>query len=220
MLSAEEREIRKKQVGASEIYKLLNFDTEAVQDLFDQKVGLQPFPELDNDAIIAGNILEEQCLEYYAKSNNVKIIMDERIEHKDIKGLVASLDARDVTRGIPVENKAINQTVWESWIAKRAFNAKWGNTKLNIPKSYYCQAQTQIAVLGSDYGILNVNTLTDEEQEDPISVVITDIHNKQIVINRDEKLINELELRAKYMLDCIKYKYRPSEQDFLEKHIF
>ena len=34
------------------------------------------------------------------------------------------------------------------------------------------------------------------------------------------KLINELELRAKYMLDCIKYKYRPSEQDFLEKHIF
>ena len=220
MLSEQEREIRKKQVGASEIYKLLNFDTEAAQDLFEQKVGLQQFPELDNDAIIAGNILEEQCLEYYAKSNDVQIIMDERIEHKDIKGLVASLDARDITRGVPVENKAINQTVWEGWIAKRAFNAKWCNTKLNIPKSYYCQVQIQMAVTGANYGILNVNTLTDEEQEDPISVVINDIHNKQVIINRDDKLIKELEVRAKYMIDCIKYKYRPSEKDFLEKYIF
>ncbi|EOZ2853509.1 YqaJ viral recombinase family protein [Listeria monocytogenes] len=220
MLSAAEREIRKNQIGASEIHKLLNFDTEAAQDLFEQKVGLQDYPELDNDAMTAGNILEEQCLEYYAKSNSVQIIMNERIEHKSIKGLVASLDARDITRGIPVENKAINQTVWDSWIAKRSGNATWGNIKLNIPKHYYCQLQTQINVVGSKYGILNVNTLTDEEQENPISVVITDIHNKQIVIDRNDELINELDLRAKYMLDCIKYKYRPSEQDFLEKYIF
>ena len=220
MLSEQEREIRKKQVGASEIHKLLNFDTEAAQDLFDQKVGLQDYPELDNDAIIAGNILEEQCLEYYAKSNNVQIVMDERIEHKSIKGLVASLDARDITRGIPVENKAVNQNVWNGWIAKRAFNAKCGDIKLNIPRAYYCQAQTQIDVIDADYAILNVNTLTDEEQEDPISVVITDLHNKQVFINRDVALIKELELRASYMLDCIKYKYRPSETDFLEKHLF
>ena len=67
MLNLEEREERKKQIGASEIYKLLNFDSELAQDLFELKIGLQDYVELDNDAIVAGNILEEQCLEFYAK---------------------------------------------------------------------------------------------------------------------------------------------------------
>ena len=80
--------------------------------------------------------------------------------------------------------------------------------------------QTQIAVLDVEKGILNVNTLTVDEQEDPINVVITDIHNKQIEILRNDDLIKELELRAKYMLHCMKYKLRPSEKDYVEKEIF
>lgn len=220
MLSAEERETRKHQIGASDIYKLLNFDTEAAQDLYNQKIGLQDYQEINNDAMIAGNILEEQCLEYYAKSNNVKIVMNGRIAHYSINNLVASLDAFDTNNCIPVENKVINETTWNKWISKRTFNAIYENIKLNIPKSYYCQVQVQIEVVGSKYGILNVNTLTDEEQENPFNVVITDLHNKQVVINRDDQLIDELVLRAKYMLECIKYKHRPSEIEYLEKYKF
>lgn len=220
MLNFEEREERKKQIGASEIYKLLNFDSEMAQDLFELKIGLQDYVELDNDAIIAGNILEEQCLEFYAKSRNVQIAMNERIEHPRIKGLVASLDGRELITSIPIENKVINEKVWLSWIAKRVFNAKYEDIKLNVPKRYYCQTQTQMAVCNVEQAVINVNTLTDEEQLDPINVTITEIHNKQIIIERDDDLISELEKRASYMLDCIKYKHRPSENDYLEKNLF
>ena len=220
MLSLEEREIRRKQIGASEIYKLLNFDNQECQDLWELKIGVQDYHELDNDAITAGNILEEDCLKYYEKINNVDLALNERIEHKEIKGLVASLDARESETSIPIENKVINESTWRSWKAKRVCNAEYQGIKLNIPKAYYCQVQAQIMVLGVEKGILNVNTLTDEEQEDPINVVITDLHNKQVSIFKDEDLVCELENRAKYMLHCMKYKLRPSEKDYLEKMVF
>lgn len=220
MLSLEEREIRRKQIGASEIYKLLNFDNQDCQDLWELKIGLQDYQELDNDAITAGNILEEDCLKYYEKTNNVELVLNERIEHKKIKGLVVSLDAREKETSKPIENKVINERTWESWFAKRICNAEYEGIKLNIPKAYYCQVQMQIAVLGTEKGMLNVNTLTDEEQEDPINVVITDLHNKQVPIFKDEYLIWELENRAKYMLHCMEHKLRPNEQDYLEKMVF
>lgn len=220
MLSIEEREIRRKQLGASEIYKITNFDTQQAQDLFELKVGLQDYIELDNDAITCGNILEEDCLMYYANENNVSLIMNERIEHPKIKGLVVSLDAREELTSIPIENKCINNNTWLDWHAKRAYNATYGEIKLNIPKSYYCQSQMQVAVLGVEFGKLNVNTFTDEEQEDPLNVVITDIHNKVVVIERNNDLIEELEKRASYFLDCVKYKKRPSEREYLEKYKF
>lgn len=220
MLSLEERETRKKQLGASEIHKILNFDNQTCQDLWELKLGLQDYEELDNDAITCGNILEEDCLKYYETSTNKKLIFNERIEHKKIKGLVASLDAREKDTSIPIENKVINEKTFESWIAKKSYNAIYGTIKLNIPISYYCQVQTQMAVLKVEKGILNVNTLTDEEQEDPINVVITDIHNKKIEILRNNNLINELERRAVYFLKCVKYKKRPSENEYLEREVY
>lgn len=220
MLSQSEREIRKRQLGASEIHKILNFDSQECQDMWELKIGLQDYQDLDSDAILAGNILEEECLRYFEKTNHVKLILNERIEHKDIENLVVSLDARISITSIPVENKVINERTWERWIAKRTFNAIYDDIKLNIPNTYYCQIQIQMAVLDTEYGILNVNTLTDEEQEDPINVEITDLHNKQIRIVRDEELIAELEKRAKYMLHCMEYKIRPSEIDYLEKNLF
>lgn len=219
MLSLEEREIRRKQLGASEIYKILNFDTEECQDLWELKIGLQDYQELDNDAITAGNLLEEDCLKYYSQNNKMELIYNERIEHKDIPGLVVSLDARRKDN-VPVENKVINEKSWEKWIAKKTYNVEYDGIKLNIPKSYYCQVQIQMCVCESQIGILNVNKLTDEEQEDPINVEITFFHNEQVVINRDDNLIKELEKRAKYFLHCMKYKIRPSENDYLEKNVF
>ena len=224
MLSLEEREERKKQIGASEIHKLFNFDSQEAQDLWELKIGLQEYQELDSDAITAGNILEEDCLKYYEKTNNIKLIYNARIHDIEVDGLVVSLDAyipNDTdTLGIPVENKVINEKTWISWIAKRSGNAEYDGIKINIPKSYYYQLQTQIYVLDSNEGVLNINTLTDEEQEDPINVTITDLHNKQIHVKRDNKVIEEIVRRAKYMLHCMKYKIRPSELDYLEKEVF
>ena len=112
MLSIEEREERKQQIGASEIHKLLNFDTQEAQDLWELKIGMQQYQELDNDAMIAGNILEEDCLKYYEATTNKELIFNERIEHKQIKGLVVSLDSREKETSIPVENKVINEKTW------------------------------------------------------------------------------------------------------------
>ena len=220
MLSLEERETRRQQLGASEIYKLLNFDNEDCQALWELKIGLRDYEELDNDAIDAGNILEEDCLNYYSKVRKMELLYNERIEHKDILNLVVSLDARRIIDGVPVENKVINERSWEKWIAKRSYNVNHDGLLLNIPKSYYCQVQMQMEVCNAQIGILNVNKLTDEEQEDPINVEITFFHNEQVVINRDDQLIEELKSRARYMLHCMKYKIRPSENDYLEKYVF
>ena len=220
MLSIKEREERKKQIGASEIYKLLNFDTQDCQNLWECKVGLVDYEELDNEAITCGNILEEDCLKFYEKSTGNKLLFDERIENPRVKGLVVSLDSREIISGIPVENKVIKMSTFEKWKAKRNYNAEWNGIKLNIPKSYYCQLQMQISTLNKTKGILNVNTLTEEEQLDPLNVTISELHNKQITIENDKELINNLEVRARYMLDCIKYKKRPNEVEFLEKYVF
>ena len=220
MLSAKEREIRRHQLGASEIYKILNFDTQECQDLWELKIGLQDYQDLDNDAIEAGNILEEDCLKYYEETTNKELIYNERIEHPKIKGLVVSMDAREKETSIPIENKAVNEKTWDKWKAKRVFNAEYEGQKLNIPKSYYCQVQTQVDVCNTEYGVLNVNTLTDEEQADPINVEINDLINKQVQIQRNDNLIQELENRAKYFLNCVKYKKRPSELEYLEERVF
>ncbi len=220
MLSLNEREERKKQLGASEIYKILNFDSEDCQRLWALKVGLRDYDVLDNDAITAGNILEEDCLKFYEMTTKNKLIYNERIKNKRVPGLVVSLDAREKDSSIPVENKVINQRTFEKWIAKRSFNAEWNQIKLNIPRNYFLQLQIQMATLDVGMGILNINTLTDEEQENPLDVNISEIHNKQILIKRDSNLTNVLENRAKYMLNCMKYKKRPSEIEYLEKYEF
>lgn len=219
MLSLEEREIRRKQIGASEVYKLFNFDTQEAQDLWELKIGLQDYPKTENDAITAGNILENQCLKYYGKVNNTKLIFNERIEF-DSKGFVVSLDAREMGTNIPIENKVINERTWQSWIVKRGGNAEYNGIKLSIPKSYYYQIQAQMLALEVNKGVLNVNTLTDEEQEDPINVIITPLHNKQICIERDVSITNEIYKRVSYMLHCMKYKKRPNELEFLEEMVF
>lgn len=221
MLSASEREERRKQLGASEIYKILNFDTQECQQLWELKIGLRDYDNLDNDAIDAGNILEEDGLNYYEQDNNVELIRNERIEHPKIPGLVVSYDAREKDTLIPVENKVINQKTFDDWIAKKSYNATYNDINLNIPKSYYCQCQMQMKVSNDvEKAILNVNTLTDIEQNDPLNVVITDLHNKQIEIFRNDDLILDLESRARYFLHCMKYKKRPREIEYLEKEVF
>lgn len=219
MLSLEQREERKKVIGASEIHKLLNFDTEELQNLWELKIGLVDYKELNNDSIDAGNILEDDGLDYYANSNKVEIIKNERIANKDIPFIVCSYDARVVDTQIPVENKIISEDSFENWKRKKDGDFEYLGEFYKIPRPYYCQLQIQIDTSQTEYGILNINTLTDDEVENPINVVITDLHNKQIKQYRDEEIIKELKNRSKYFKHCIDYKIRPSELEYFEKEL-
>ena len=67
------------------------------------------------------------------------------------------------------------------------------------------------------YRTLGLHTLTNDEVENPILVEITDIHNKQLKFNRDNECIDELKKRARYFANCMKYKKRPSELEYVEK---
>jgi hypothetical protein len=217
MLNLEEREERKKTIGASEIYKLLNFDSVDCQELWELKIGLRDYEELNNDSIDAGNILEEDGLNYYAESNNCELILNERIANKDVPQIVCSYDAREKETQIPVENKIIKESTFQKWKRKKKGNCEYLGEYYSIPTSYYCQLQIQIDTSNTEYGVLNVNTLTEEEVENPILVEITDIHNKQLKFYRDNECIDELKKRARYFANCMKYKKRPSELEYIEK---
>lgn len=217
MLNIQEREERKKTIGASEIHKLLNFDSIECQELWELKIGLRDYEDLNNDSLDAGNILEEDGLKYYEESNKCELIYNERISNKDVPQIVCSYDAREKETLIPVENKIIKESSFEKWKRKKTGNCELYGEYYSIPKPYYCQIQIQIDTSNVDYGILNVNTLTNEEVENPIMVIITDIHNKQLKIYKDEECINELKRRAKYFAECMRYKKRPSELEYIER---
>lgn len=222
MITIKEKEERKNTIGASEVHKLYNFDTETCQNLWEEKIGLINLQELDNDDIDAGNILEEDCLDYYENKINEKLIRNERVEHSKIKNFIVSLDARKELSNVPVENKVVGEEVFNNWKAKRVFNATCVNDeeKYNVPSNYYLQVQSQISVLKSDYGTLLVNTLTYEEKIDPFNVEITDLHQKELVISKSQEVIDEIEKRVIYFLDCLKYKKRPGENEYLEKNLY
>ena len=220
MITLREQKERRKTIGASEVHKIFNFDTQQAQDLWELKLGFIDFEELENDSIDAGNILEEQCLDYYSKVNKVDLIKNERITNKKVNGLVVSLDAREEETSIPVENKVVKESAFEKWKVSRGGNSEYLGQLISVPRSYYIQVQAQIDTLDAEYGNLNINTLTEEEVIDPLNVVITDLHNKQLKIARDNELIEEMLKRCEYMLWCMRYKKRPSENEYLERYVF
>lgn len=218
MITIDEQKERCHTIGASEIHKLYSFDTETCQNMWEEKVGLKEREELDSDDIDAGNILEESCLDFYQKKIDKALIRNERVENPRVKNFIVSLDGR--YDNIPVENKAIGENVFKDWIAKRVYNATMGEERYNIPQNYYLQVQAQIGALDGDYGILLANTLTYEEKLDPFNVEITDLHQKELRIERNQEVIDEEEKRASYFIECLQYKKRPSENEYLEKYLF
>lgn len=203
MLSQEQREERKTQIGASEVAKLFNFDTKAAQNLYKEKIGLLEPTELDSIYISAGNILEEPCLKYYLKSKEISSYkLNERIEHKVIKGFVASLDCW-AEYLYPIENKIMKIERFMS---------------LNeIPREYIIQCNAQMSCTQSDHAVLLINTLTEIEISSPLLFEPVDFKQHEIMIERNELLIKEMERRVAYMLWCMRTGWTPSESNYLER---
>ncbi|WP_290772503.1 YqaJ viral recombinase family protein [Anaerofustis sp.] len=220
MLNKEEREERRHQLGASEIYKISNFNSLQCQVLWEEKIGISEQKEIDNKHVRAGNILEQPCLDFYGENNNISLKLNERIESKKVRGFVASLDARDIKNNIPIENKVIGVRTWYQMYAKRKSNAGYSTIKLNIPNMYFLQVQAQIHVCNADYGIILFNVLTDEQKEDPLNVVVNDFIQRPVKIDRNDVIIDEIIKRADYFMFCINHKKRPSEIEYQRKELF
>lgn len=202
MLNKEERELRKTQIGASDIHKIFNFDNKGAYDLWAEKVGLKELSEFENKYMLAGNILEEDCLIYFFNKNDIKgYELNKRIEHNKIKNFVVSTDG--LFENIPVENKTINA---------RDFS------KLSKPhKKYYIQLQAQLSCTRGDYGYLVYNMVDDAVLNDPINYTPSDITQESFKIEKDIQLIAEIEERVEYFLWCVLYHREPSEADYLSK---
>lgn len=197
MLSNEEREIRRTQVGASDVPKIMNFDNKSALNLWNEKVGDTEYEELSNKYITFGNLTEEGCLRDYMGEK--KHTLNERVEHPAIKNFVASTDAIKEER-IPVENKGINARAW---------------LKLTKPsKDYLIQVMSQIACLNAPYGEIVFNKAEEDDYEHPLLYEPSDKKRKVFVIDRDEQLITEIELRVEYFLICMQEHIKPSESDY------
>ena len=194
MLTLEQMEERKNQVGASDVYYLLNFDNKKPKDLWLEKIGRKEMTFFENIYTRAGNIVEEPCLVHYLEPFKEPYTLGERVEHKDIKRFVSSTDG--LVNGVPVENKTI----------------KAENYKENMMnKQYYTQLQAQIACTNADKGIILYNLLEAEDYEHPLLY-----EPKQFVhvYDRDDELIEEIESRVQYFLQCMDNEVEPNEKDY------
>ena len=208
MLSPQEWEERKTQVGASDVPKLFNFDNKGAKDLWKEKTGLIDKPMFENKYTRAGNIIEEPCLIYaFNKLGIENYSMDDRIEHSDIPSFVVSLDGLDADNNIPVENKSIKHTTY-------AFNASRFNDRGLEDTTYYRQLMAQVGVLNASGGWLVYNVLQDIDYENPIMYEPNEIVQERRWHKRNDKIIKEIERRVSYFLKCMKEKTEPKEADY------
>lgn len=203
MLNSEERLLRNKQLGASEIHKIMNFDNKGALDLWKLKLGLIEDDEFSNIYTTIGNLTEEDTLRFFFDNYGIEeYTLNERVEHPEVKGLVASTDA--IFNNIPVENKTINM---QSFL------------NLKISRNYYLQVQTQIACCNAEYGIIVFNAIEEHEYLDPLKYKPSLLKQEWFQVDRDEDTINEILKRAKYFLWCLEYNYEPSENHYITRTI-
>lgn len=206
MLNSEERELRKKQVGASEVYKLFNFDNQTLQSLYNQKIGVEESVEIDNEYVRAGNILEEDCIKFYLQKNGIKeYVLNRRFEHSQIPNFVASTDGFTT---IPIEIK----TVGVDKLVKIISEDK-------IERNHYIQVQAQMSCTNTDSGIIIYFGLTDYDRSFPLEYTPNEFSMNPIGVWRDDELIKEMESRVKYFLWCVEHQWKPSEKDYLLRSI-
>ena len=205
MLNSEERELRKKQVGASEVYKLFNFDNQTLQSLYNQKIGVEESVEIDNEYVRAGNILEEDCIKFYLQKNNIKeYVLNQRFEHSRIPNFVASTDGFTT---IPIEIKTVGLEKFTKII------------KSEQEKNHYIQVQAQMSCSGTDTAVIVYFGLTDYDRQFPLEYTPNEFTMFPIGIWRDDELIKEIESRVQYFLWCVEHQWKPSEKDYLLRSI-
>lgn len=204
MLNEQERELRKTQVGASDVAKLFNFNNKTLQDLYAEKKGAVK-EDFTNQSMTAGNILEQICLEYFAKEHDIKNMeLNLRVEHPFIPNFVSSTDGLE-DESIPIENKTIG---YDKLI------------ELTKPlREHYIQVQAQISCTISKKAYIVYNGVTEYDLLYPLEYEPSDFKQKVFEIERDDELITEIEERVRYFLWCMEYDWKPSENEFQKQRL-
>jgi putative phage-type endonuclease len=147
MLSAYQKEQRKKSLGASDMAAILGISPyKSAYDVWLEKTDkLPPEQEINNDAIEAGNRFERGVLSWAQQSlgplrRNVYLKADSLPIH-------AILDARVVKDGTPVEAKTAGLF--------SPLSGEWGMEHTDqIPDAYLVQVQVQMLCSGKDMAFL------------------------------------------------------------------
>ena len=202
MLNEFERNERMHQLGASDIHKIFNFNNKGAFDLWQEKMGLIEKPQIETQSMTAGNLLEEDCLVFFFNRKSIKdYVLNERVEHRDIKNFVVSTDG--LFGDIPVENKTKNMD---------------GFAKMTSPeRNHILQLHAQMSCLNADHGYIVYNAVTDEDLINPLMYIPSELKQEVFEIKANIDLIKEIESRAKYFLWCVEYKRRPTEQDYISR---
>lgn len=202
MLNEFERNERMHQLGASDIHKIFNFNNKGAFDLWQEKMGLIEKPQIETRSMTAGNLLEEDCLVFFFNRKGIiDYTLNERIEHAEIKNFVVSTDG--IFGITPVENKTTKMSKFAT---------------LSSPeRNHYLQLHAQMSCLGSEKGYIVYNAVTDEDLNNPLLYVPSELKQEVFEIKADIDLIKEIESRAKYFLWCVEYKRRPTEQDYISQ---
>lgn len=199
MLNAEQWEERRNQVGASDVYYLLNFDNKTPKKLWREKIGELEPSLFENKYTVFGNIVEEPCLQFFFKSHKGSHEFDKRVPHKHIERFVSSTDG--MLEGVPIENKTIKVEKYKEGM---------------INKQYYTQLQAQISCTGASHGYIVYNTAKEEDYEHPLLYEPSDKTQFVHRYDRDDELIKNIENRVRYFLTCIDDKIEPSENGYKE----
>lgn len=197
MLSAEQWEERKNQVGASDVHCLLNFDNKTPKNLWREKTGQTEQSFFESKYTVFGNIVEEPCLMFFFKQNKGSYELDKRVPHKYIDRFVSSTDG--MLNGVPIENKTIKVENYTDGMMK---------------KQYYTQLQAQISCMGATHGYIVYNTATDEDYEHPLLYEPSDKTQFVQRYDRDDELIDEIEKRVRYFIICIDKNIEPTERQY------
>lgn len=202
MLNEFERNERMHQLGASDIHKIFNFNNKGAFDLWQEKMGLIEKPQIETRSMTAGNLLEEDCLVFFFNRKGIiDYTLNERIEHAEIKNFVVSTDG--VFSTTPVENKTTKMSKFAT---------------LSSPeRNHYLQLHAQMSCLGSEKGYIVYNAVTDEDLNNPLLYVPSELKQEVFEIKADIDLIKEIESRATYFLWCVEFKRTPSEQDYISR---
>ncbi len=202
MLNEFERNERMHQLGASDIHKIFNFNNKGAFDLWQEKMGLIEKPQIETRSMTAGNLLEEDCLVFFFNRKSITdYVLNERVEHRDIKNFVVSTDG--LFGNIPVENKTKNMD---------------GFAKMTSPeRNHILQLHAQMSCLNADRGYIVYNAVTEEDLINPLMYIPSELKQEVFEIKADADVIREIESRSKYFLWCVEYKRRPTEQDYISR---
>lgn len=194
MLTKEQAIERLGQVGASDVPHLFNFDNKKPKDLWKEKTKQRELTFFENKYTIFGNITEYPCLKHFHILNKGDMSYGSRVEHKYIKNFVSSTDG--LLNGVPVENKTIKEEKYKEGM---------------MNKQYYIQLQSQIACTGVNKGYILYNLASEEDYEHPI---LYEPRQRVHIYDSDEKIIEEIESRVSYFLECMYKVEEPTEKGY------